>query len=99
MCGKSPIAAVSGAGAVGGYYPEMVRGARTQPADVRADVLCCVATKAISGGARPVASGKPVLKMDGCDCPVRINRTVERGCGAGYISCSSSCDNGRHGGR
>ena len=77
----------------------MIRGIRTKPADVRADVLCCVATVAMSGGAGAVASRKPVLKMDACDYPVRINSTVERGCRAGYISCRISSDNGRLGGR
>ena len=37
--GKGPVAAVPGAGAIAGYDSEMIRGAGTQPTDVRTNTL------------------------------------------------------------
>ena len=45
--GKSPVAAIAGAVAIGGYDPEMVSGVCRQTADVRIDVLRCGPVKTL----------------------------------------------------
>ena len=56
----------------------MIRGARTQAADVRTDVLVRVPTATLEGRVQPVAGGRAVLEIDHSGQPVGIKRTVER---------------------
>src|SRR6476469_437033 len=78
-CSKSLVAAVSGAGGVRRYDPEMVRGARTQPADVRDDILVGVPSPNLDGRGLPVAVCCAILKIHGGDPLMRINGTVQGG--------------------
>src|SRR5712664_2973553 len=50
---KCPVAAEPGAGTVGGYDSEMVRGARTQATDVRSDITKRVPRLTLWGGGEP----------------------------------------------
>ena len=64
MCGERSVGAVSGAGGVCAYDPEMVRGMRSQAGDICADVLIIVARLDLVGRSVSVADGSSVLKID-----------------------------------
>jgi hypothetical protein len=74
---KHPIYAVTRTGAVSRDDTKMIRGARTQAADVRTDTLVSVPRLALGGSCGPVASRGSVLKMHGGGQSVRIDRAVE----------------------
>ena len=80
MCGgKSLIAAVPGAGAVGGYDPEMVGGARAQSADVGTDVSECVPSLTVGSSGEAVAERRAILEINRGGQPMRIKPAIERG--------------------
>jgi len=78
-CGKCPIAAVSGAGGVGAYDPEMICGACTQARDVRADVLINIPSLRLVGRSGSVAGGSSILKVNRSAQSVGINGSVKPG--------------------
>jgi len=58
---------------------EMIGGARTQAADVGADVQICVASLTLHRRGEPVACRRVVLKVNPCGPSVRINYSVKCG--------------------
>jgi hypothetical protein len=76
MCGKSPIAAESSAGAVRRYDPEMIRGVRIQATDVGTNVLIRVPRLSLGGCCGSVAGRSSILKIHGRGQSVRMNRAV-----------------------
>ena len=62
--GKSPVAAIAGAVAIGGYDPEMVSGVRRQTADIRSDVLRRVPSLGLVGSCGPIARRSSILKTN-----------------------------------
>jgi hypothetical protein len=62
---KSPIAAVSGAGGVGGHDSKMISRVRSQARDVRSDVLIIIASFGLVRRSVSVADGS-LLKIDRC---------------------------------
>ena len=79
LCGKCPIAAVSGAGGVGAYDPEMICGARTQARDVREHVLISIPSFCLVGRSGSVVGGSSILKVHGRAQSVGINGSVKPG--------------------
>lgn len=63
MCGECSIAAVSSAGGVDTYDPEMISRVRTQARDVRGDVLIINASLGLVRRSGSVADGSSVLKI------------------------------------
>jgi hypothetical protein len=84
--GKSPVAAVPGATAVGGHDPEMICGVRAQATDVRRDVLRRVPCLGLIGCCGPVTGRCSILEAHSCVAPVGINRPVQCCAAAGYVT-------------
>ena len=76
--GKCPVAIVTGASAVSGDDAEMIRGARSQTADVRTEILVRVAGLGLRGSCVSVAARYSVLKVNARGQSVRIDRAIER---------------------
>ena len=79
MCGECSIAAVSSAGGVDTYDPEMISRVRTQARDVRGDVLIINASLGLVRRSGSVADGSSILKVQGSAQPVGINGSVKPG--------------------
>ena len=77
MCGECSIAAVSSAGGVDTYDPEMISRVRTQARDVRGDVLIINASLGLVRRSVPVADGSSVLKIHGGGQSVGIYCSVK----------------------
>jgi len=63
VCGECPIAAVSGAGGVGGHDSKMISRVHSQARDVRSDVLIIIASFGLVRRPVCVADGSSVLKI------------------------------------
>ena len=79
VCGECSIAAVSGAGGVGGDDPEMISSVRSQTRDVRSDVLIIIASLDLVGRSGSVADGSSILKVHRRAQSVGIYCSVKRG--------------------
>ncbi len=64
MCGECSIAAVSSAGGVDTYDPEMISRVCSQARDVRRDVLIIIASLDLVGRSGSVADSSSILKID-----------------------------------
>ena len=63
MGGECSIAAVSGAGGVGGHDPEMISGVRSQARNVRAEALITISSLDLVRRSASVANGSSILKL------------------------------------
>ena len=79
MCGECSIAAVSSAGGVDTYDPEMISRVRTQARDVRGDVLIINASLDLVGRSKSVADGSSILKVNRSAQSMGIYGSVKRG--------------------
>ena len=77
--GKGPVAAISGAGAIGGHDSEMVPGAGSQATDVRTNTLGHVPGLTMGGSRESVADRCPILKIYAGGQSVGVNRAVKYG--------------------
>ena len=77
MGGECSIAAVSGAGGVGGHDSKMISRMRSQARDVCSDVLIIVASLGLVRRPVSVADGSSVLKIDRGAQSVRIYGSVK----------------------
>ena len=76
---KSPVSSIPGAGAVTGYYAEMVSGAGSQATDMGTNILGRVPGLRMRGSRQSVAGCCSVLKIHGGTQSVGINRAVKYG--------------------
>jgi hypothetical protein len=83
LCRESSVAAVRGPAVVSANDAEMICSERSQPRDVRADILVHVPGLALGGTYVPVRGGRTILEINSSGQSVRIDCAIECRC----ISC------------
>ena len=83
LCRESSVTAVRGPVVVAANDAEMICSERSQPRDVRADILVHVPGLVLGGTCVPVADGRTILEINSRSQSVRIDCAIERRC----ISC------------
>ena len=83
LCRECCVTAVGGPAVVSANDAKMVRGERSQPGDVRADILVRVPSLALGGTCVPVGGGRTILEINSRAESVRIDFAIECRC----ISC------------
>jgi len=83
LCRECSVTAVRGPAVVSANDAKMVRSARSQPGDVRADILVQVPSLALGNTCVPVADGRTILEINSRGQSVRIDCAIECRC----ISC------------
>lgn len=73
LCRECSVAAVRGPAVVSANDAEMICSERSQPRDVRADILVHVPGLALGGTCVPVADGRTILEINSRSQSVRVD--------------------------
>ena len=73
LCRECSVTAVGGSVVVSANDAEMIRSERSQPRDVRADILVRVPGLALGGTCVPVADGRTILEINSRGQSVRVD--------------------------
>ncbi len=73
LCRECSVSAVGGPAVVSANDAEMICSERSQPRDVRADILVHVPALALGGTCVPVAGSRTILKINSRSQSVRVD--------------------------